>query len=218
MLVRYHIEITREAIGAEVSPRALDSILRANVRQDSLRYQFGHDHFHFDSNRFEASHAYIEQQRTLVRASLESGNAESAWCAFGRMIHAAQDFYAHSDYIPRWLSRFDGATPPPPADVEPVLPEILHSPGLRSGKLYYPFEVFAFIPSLRKFVLPILPADSHAHMNHDGPHTSASFDHVFHAAVKRTRLEFEQTTIHLPPNLLSLFTDSVKTDHREHAS
>lgn len=217
MLVRYHIEITREAIGAEVSPRALDVILRANARQDSLRYQFGHDHFHFDSNCFEASHAYIEEQRSLVRSNLEHNDAESAWRAFGRMIHAAQDFYAHSDYIPRWLSRFNGA-PPPPSEVDPILPEIFHSADLRSGKLYYPFEVLAFIPILWKFVLPILPPDSHAHMNHDGPHTSTCFSHVFHAAVKRTRLEFEQTTIHLSRDLRSLFTDSVKTDHQEHAS
>ena len=114
MLVPHHIEITRQAIGADVSPRALEVILRANLRQDGLRYQLGHDHFHFDNNQFEKSYAYIEEQRALVRASLERGDAQSAWQAFGRMIHTVQDFYAHSDYIPRWLSRFDGRRLPRP--------------------------------------------------------------------------------------------------------
>ena len=212
MLARYHIEITRQAIGAQVSPRALDAILRANLRQDSLHYQFGHNHFHFDSNCFEESYAYMEEQRALVRTDLERGDTESAWSAFGRMIHAAQDFYAHSDYIPRWLARFDDGMPPPPLEVDPVLPEIIGHPGLRSGKLYYPLEVIAFIPLLRKLVLPFLPRDSHAHMNFDGPNGTPLFDYVFHASVKRTRLEFEQTTAQLSPTHLSLFTD-ISTDN-----
>lgn len=201
MLVPHHIEITRQALGTDVSPCALEVIIRANVAQDSLRYQLGHDHFHFDNNQFDKSYAYMESQRALVRACLERGDAESAWRAFGRLIHAAQDFYAHSDYIPRWLARFDGGTPPPPPEVDPVLPEILRDPGLRSGKLYYPLEVLAFLPPLRKLVLPFLPPDSHAHMNLDGPNDKGLFDYVFHASVKRTRLEFEQTTAQLPPNL-----------------
>lgn len=78
MLVRHHIEITRQALGADVSSRALNVILRANTRQDGLRYQLGHDHFHFDSNQFAKSYAYIEAQRALVRASLKQGDAEPA--------------------------------------------------------------------------------------------------------------------------------------------
>jgi hypothetical protein len=138
---------------------------------------------------------------------LTRGAAQSAWQAFGRMIHPAQDFYAHTDYIPRWLSRFDGATPPAPEQVDPVFSEILRHPELRSGKLYYPLEVLSFIPPLRKFILPLLPKDSHAHMNHDGHETSAQFDYVFHAAVKRTRLEFEKTVATLSSELILLFVD-----------
>jgi hypothetical protein len=207
MLVPHHVEITRQAIAAEVSPRALATIVRANIAQDGLRYQVFHDHFHFDNNQFENSYAYIEEQRALVHAHLTRGAAQSAWQAFGRMIHPAQDFYAHTDYIPRWLSRFDGATPPAPEQVDPVFSEILRHPELRSGKLYYPLEVLSFIPPLRKFILPLLPKDSHAHMNHDGHETSAQFDYVFHAAVKRTRLEFEKTVATLSSELILLFVD-----------
>jgi hypothetical protein len=208
MLVRHHIDITRQAIGADVSPRALEFILRANLRQDGLRYQLGHNHFHFDNNQFKESYAYIEEQRALVRASLERGDAESAWQVFGRMIHTAQDFYSHSDYIPRWLSRFNGGTPPSPLEVDPVSSDILQHPGLRSGKLYYPFEALAFIPFLKKSILPLLPADSHAHMNLDDFDDKGFFDYVFHASVKRTRLEFEKTVAPLSSDLYLLFVES----------
>jgi hypothetical protein len=207
MIVPHHVEITRQAIAAEVSPRALAAIVRANIAQDGLRYQLFHDHFHFDNNQFEKSYAYIEEQRALVRDHLTRGADQSAWQAFGRMIHPTQDFYAHTDYIPRWLFRFDGTTPPAPEQVDPVFSEILHHPELRSGKLYYPLEVLSFIPPLRKFILPLLPKDSHAHMNHDGHENSAQFDYVFHAAVKRTRLEFEKTVATLSSELILLFVD-----------
>jgi len=207
MLIPHHVEITRQALAADVSPRALEAIVRANIAQDGLRYQLGHDHFHFDNNQFEKSYAYIEEQRALVRECLTRGDAPSAWQAFGRMIHPAQDFYAHTDYIPRWLSRFDGQTPPAPEEVDPVSSDILLHPDLHSGKLYYPLEVLSFIPPLRKFILPLLPKDSHAHMNHDGHENSPHFDHVFHAAVKRTRLEFEKTMTLLSSELWKQFVD-----------
>ncbi len=207
MLIRHHVEITRQALASEVGPRALEVIIRANVAQDSLRYQLFHDHFHFDNNQFEKSYAYIEEQRALIAPALGRGDAPSAWQAFGRMLHTVQDFYAHTDYIPRWLSRFEGQTPPAPEQVDPVSSEILGHPDLRSGKLYYPLEALAFIPFLRKFILPHLPADSHAHMNHDGHETSAHFDYVFHAAVKRTRVEFEKTAALFSSELREQFVD-----------
>jgi hypothetical protein len=207
MLVSHHIEITRQALAAQVGPRALEVIIRANIAQDGLHYQLFHDHFHFDNNQFNKSYAYIEEQRALVRPALARGDASSAWRAFGRMIHPVQDFYAHTDYIPRWLSRFNGQTPPPPEEVDPVSSEILSHPGLHSGKLYYPFEILAFITILKKAIIPLLPADSHAHMNHDGHETSAHFDYVFHAAVKRTRLEFEKTVYSLSSELRGRFVD-----------
>jgi hypothetical protein len=207
MKIPYHRDITARALESAFSPRALQVIVRANAGQDGLRYQLGHDHFHFDSNQFESSYAYMDEQRGHVCVSLTRGDADSAWRAFGRLIHAAQDFYAHSNYIPMWLARFNEATPPPPPEVDPVSPEILQSPDLRSGKLYYPFEALAFIPKLGKLFIPFLPRDSHAYMNHDGPNDSHQFDYVFHAAVKRTQHEFQKTIALLLPNLLSLFTD-----------
>lgn len=207
MLIRHHVEITRQALGVDVSPRALDAIIRANVGQDNLRYQLGHDHFHFDNNQIEKSLAYIEEQRALVRPALERGDAPSAWQAFGRMIHPAQDFYAHTDYIPRWLSRFEGGTPPAPEEVDPVSSEILSHPDLHSGKLYYPFEALTFLPLIGNFFVPLFPRDSHAHMRIDDHDGTGRFDYVFHAAVKRTRIEFEKTVEGLSTEMLTDFVD-----------
>lgn len=78
MKIPYHRDITTRALEKEVSPRALQVIVRANIGQDGLRYQFGHDHFHFDSNSFDAAYAYIEEQRIRITDSLARGHADPA--------------------------------------------------------------------------------------------------------------------------------------------
>ncbi|MEW5942040.1 MAG: hypothetical protein AB1750_20430 [Chloroflexota bacterium] len=208
MRAQYHRNITAQALQSQVGPRALQAIAKANLAQDGLRYQFGHDHFHFDSNQFDASYRYMDEQRARVANSLARRDLPSAWQSFGRLIHAAQDFYAHSNFIPLWLDSFNGSTPPPPPDVDPVSPTILHHPDLRSGKLYYPLEALTFLPRVGKLFVPLMPPDSHAHMNMDGPENNPRFDYAFHAALKRTRLEFEKITVLLSPESLTIFVDT----------
>jgi len=208
MLSKYHREITRRALASQLSTRALNIVVHANLRQDNLLFQFNHDHFHFDSNRFAESNAYIESQRALIRPALENNNSPRAWRALGRLTHAAQDFYAHSDYIPRWLALFNGKTPPPAPEVDALSINLIQSPDLRSGKLYYPLELLAYIRPLRKFILHYLPGDSHAHMNMDTPLNSPHFDYAFHAAIQRTENEFQKTIGLLPQNLRPAFRDS----------
>ncbi len=70
MLSRYHIEMMHLALGDIFSPRALEKIIKANLRQDRLRGQIGHDEYHFDHNAFDKSYAYIEEQRALTVSSL----------------------------------------------------------------------------------------------------------------------------------------------------
>ena len=207
MRPEYHREITADALASLFSPRAFRVILRANLGQDALQYQVGYDHFHFDNNQLESSYAYLEEQRALVKTCLERGETESAWHALGRLTHTAQDFYAHSNYIPLWLDHFNGGPRPAPGEVDPVSAEILNSSALHTGMIYYPLEVFAFFKPLRKYVLPHLPADSHAHMNHDGPDISPHFDYVLAASVKRTRVEFDQTAALLSADQLARFVD-----------
>jgi hypothetical protein len=212
MLTQYHIEIMLNSLGTRFSPRAMSAIIYANVNQDRLSGQFGHDEFHFDNNAFEKSYAYIEAQRALTISSLHKNDALSAWSAFGRMTHTLQDFYAHSNYITLWLARFDpstssGQTLPPSSEVDPVDLGLIQSPDLHSGKVYYPFELLYFIRKTRAFSLRWLPKDSHAWMNLDSPEQGFKFDYAMQAAIKRTLIEFEKTTSGFSQEMCKLFLD-----------
>ena len=192
MLIPYHRQILKEALQEKISTRALKAITKANARQDYLQGQIGHDEYHFDNNAFEESYAYIEENHAQIRTALKGGDVEEAWTAFGRLTHTAQDFYAHSNYIPLWLAQFDKASAPRPADVDHADQAILTSKSLRSGKLYYPLELLSFIPIIDKLVMPYIPKDSHAWMNIDSPKQGKKFEYTFAAAVKVTKDEFEK--------------------------
>jgi len=162
MLIQYHESITRKALAKRFTPHALKAILVANLKQDDLLTgQIGHDEYHYDNNAIVESDRYLEKQRMSTLSALQKDDLSTAWAAFGKLIHTAQDFYAHSNYVDLWLARFDvdGRTPPPPPEIVPLVDDLIHSPDLRSGKLYYPWEVLAFIPAVKRFVIPFLPKD-----------------------------------------------------------
>jgi hypothetical protein len=204
MLESFHVEITQLALDDVFSPRALERIIAANLYQDRLRGQIGHDEYHFDNNAFEKSYAYLEEQRALTISSLTSNDAPSAWSAFGRLTHAAQDFYAHSNYLDLWLSRQPSKGSP--SEVVAMDPDLIHSPALRSGKVYW-LEILTLIVPLKRLVMPLLPRDAHGWMNIDSPEQGPKFEYAFQAAVKRTKIEFEKTTKDLSGDLLALFID-----------
>ena len=207
MLTQYHIEIMLNALGERFSPRAMSAVIHANLNQDRLSGQFGHDEFHFDNNAFEKSYAYIEEQRALTVSALQKNDALSAWSAFGRMTHTLQDFYAHSNYITLWVARFEGQALPPSSEVDPVDLSLIQHPDLHSGKVYLPFEILYFKRSTREFSLRILPKDSHAWMNLDTPEQGFKFDYAMQAAIKRTVIEFEKTTSGFSQEMCKLFLD-----------
>jgi len=207
MLTRYHIEILSDALADCFSSRALSAISKANINQDRLSGLFGHDEFHFDNSAFEKSYAYIEEQRALIVSSLKANHAASAWAAFGRLTHTAHDFYAHSNYITLWLSHLNGKTPLVSSEVDPVDLTLLNSPDLRSSRLYYPLDVLYFIRPLRPYVLSRIPRDSHAWMNLDSPEQGFKFDYAMQAALKRTKIEFDKTTLGFSEEMCRLFLD-----------
>lgn len=206
MLVPIHEEMTREALRAHFSPRALEVILAANRKQDSLRGQIGHDEYHFDNNALDNGQRYINEQRGYVIASLLSPGVISAWIAFGRLTHTVQDFYAHTNYVSMWLDQH-GGTPPAPPEIDPVQKRLIESPKLHSGKVYLPMDALYFIPFLRKLSLALLPRDSHGRMNLDSPKQGFKFDYARAAAVKRTQHEFDILKKILTPEMFSRFTD-----------
>ena len=206
MLIPIHEEMTREALGEHFSPRALEIIIAANKKQDAPRNQIGHDEFHFDNNAIEKGLRYINEQRGFVLASLLSPGVLSAWIAFGRLTHTAQDFYSHTNYISLWLDQHPG-TPPTPPEVDPVQKSLIQSPSLHSGKIYFPLDVLYFVPFMRNIALQFLPADSHGKMNLDSPKQGPRFEYARAAAVKRTQYEFELLKKILTPEMFAKFTD-----------
>jgi hypothetical protein len=208
MLKPVHKEILYRALGDTFSPRALRAIIAANVRQDVLISQFGHDEFHFDNNAFDASRAYVDGQRALIRPALEQGEVLSAWQAFGRLTHTAQDFYAHTNYVDLWLVCQPNGLRPAPSEIDPLDDALVENPALRSGKFYYPLEAFSFVPGLRKLVMPLLPRDSHAWMNLDSAKRGPMFEYALHAAIKRTKYEFDLAARGLTKALNTIFTEN----------
>lgn len=185
----YHIEILKRALGERVSKKALAAITRANLNQDRPMGWL-HPEFHVDNSLFERAYAYMEQNR---QQAVHSPNIEEAWAAFGRLSHAAQDFYAHSNYVALWLEQFSAAQQPPAAEIDALTPAILKHPRLISGKVYWPVEALWAIPALQSLVKMLVPKDSHAWMNLDKPETGPLFPFAIEAAVKRTVVEFERT-------------------------
>ncbi len=168
MKIIYHRQITRQAVGSQVSQRALDAIIAANIGQDVLRYQVGHDHFHYDSNAFSSGDAYVESQRALIKPALTRSDPKAAWLAFGRLSHAVQDLYAHSNYAALWLARKNSAEDISPEQIDPLDMDILSSPDLHSGKPDI-FDLLQYLNLLPNRWLKLAPKDSHIILNIDGP-------------------------------------------------
>jgi len=207
MLKKYHIKICQRALESNFSPKALKTIIAANLRQDHIRYQIRHPHFHFDSNAFEASKRYIERQRQTVWDALQTKEKPVfAWEPFGRLTHTAQDFYAHTNYIQLWLDAHSNADVLPPTQIEALDPEIMQHPDLHSGNIYL-WDWLAFVPGFYSLALRLTPQDSHTHMNLDHPGRGPQFSFAFAAAVQRTVFEFEQIAGKLSTSEVAVFKD-----------
>lgn len=202
----YHRAITAQALGDLFSPRALQAIIAANLSLDTLIGQISHDEYHFDNNAFDASYAFVEARRAEVRPFLDAGNLAGAWRSFGKLTHVVQDFYAHTNYVTLWLEQARGNPNQVRPEIDPLDPGLLSNPRLRSGRLYFPWEVLAFVPLIKHIVIPLLPRDSHAWMNIDAPNRPG-YAYAESAAVRRTRHEFFQTVQEWPQNLVNIFTD-----------
>ncbi len=192
MLKEFHLQMMKQALQTRVAPGVLEAMVAANLGQDSLLGLVGHDEYHFDNNAFAAGYAYMETQRQIVLNVLgNAGEITAAWQAFGRLTHAAQDFYAHSNYITLWREQFAEDDLPAPSAVAALDEDLLQHPELRSGKVYFGEAVMYVMPFLTAFIFPRLPDDSHAKMNLDSPQRGAMFPYAIAAATQRTEQEFE---------------------------
>ena len=202
----YHIEISNEALKTRVSAHVLQVIISANLSQDNLEGQLRHPEFHFDNNGLAEGQAYLDGQRDLLVEAMKAGQNRPARLAFGRLTHAAQDFYAHSNYVSLWLRRQPSEPEPQPKDIDPLNPAVLSDPDLCSGHIYYPWEALSFIPFLAPLVRRLLPQDAHAWMNLDGPERGSQFAYARVAALRRTIYEFQLLSSLLSQEELDQFT------------
>jgi hypothetical protein len=185
----YHQQVLQRAVGGRVSQRALENMTAANLDQDSLRGLLRPE-YHFDNSLFEQSLAYMDSMRAKGAASERPA---VAWDAFGRLSHAAQDFYSHSNYVALWLERFPPGQWPPAILIDGLDGQLLGHPRLFTGHIYLPLEALCLFPFLRRFVRTFLPRDAHAWVNLDSPETGPMFAYSLEAAVQRTTAEFERT-------------------------
>lgn len=207
MKTKYHIQITEKALNDQFSSNALKLILEANIGQDNLIFQVGHDHYHYDNNSFQQADAYVEKLRYDCLDQIRQAKFIEAWGSFGRLTHTIQDFYAHSNYIEIMLKQLPTTDDLPIREPGGKLPN-----GTRSGKLYYPWELVTFIPGLPNQIVEFFPSDSHARMNKDAPER-IHFEEAFNLAVNATIQELGKITIQLSDNERLAFFD--RTDHNK---
>ncbi|KUK46008.1 MAG: hypothetical protein XD73_1117 [Anaerolinea thermophila] len=186
MKTKYHVEITQNVLQEYFSQENLKKIIKANIQQDRVKNQFGHDYIHFDGSAFSEGFTYIEDQKAILLKSVEDSDFQTAWAALGRILHSWQDFYSHSNYVQLWHQTTEN---PSPEEIDHNDPEIFNSPKLISGKNYGIIEFFAMVPGLSRLIKPLMPADSHAKMNLDSPKSGPYFEFAFIAAQKRTKQE-----------------------------
>lgn len=123
MKTAYHITMTQTVLSTRVSENALQTIVAANIAQDDWRGQVGHPEFHFDDSALAKGNDYIKKQRQIARTALPDGDVQTAREAFGRQLHSAQDFYAHSNYVHLWVLKYLSAEEYNTARVHPVHPQ-----------------------------------------------------------------------------------------------
>jgi len=185
MQTKYHRLITRSCFEDWFSETALLEIITANITQDRVSYQFGHDYIHFDGSAFKAGFQYIDEQFQVLYENIENANYREARAALGHISHSWQDFYSHSNYVLLWTKKNNALGP---KDIVPDDEGIMGLTDLISGKNYGLIEFFALLPALKRLILPLMPDDSHAKMNLDSPKSGRLFSYTYHAAVKRTQM------------------------------
>jgi len=184
MKSKYHIEITQKALRSHFSEEALEVIVKANIRQDRLKFQFGHNYIHFDGSAFKEGFEYIANLEKSILVNVSSNKILNARISLGCVLHSWQDFYSHSNYIQLWLANHDHK---PPVNIDWDDLSILAHCDLKSGKNYGVMEFIAMVPGLSKIIIPLMPEDSHARMNMDSPEVSPHFNFVYMAALLRSK-------------------------------
>jgi hypothetical protein len=192
MELLYHTLITCEAVGDVFDPVAMAQIVRANHRQDGILNQL-RGNLHVD-NRIDGGLAYIEAEHASLAelaARQKSGNLQRA--AFGRLVHTAQDFCAHTNYVRLWLASNGGLNETSPGDIDGLDADLMRHPELRTGSFVLWRDWVYHVPAVKRLARSLyVPSGSHEAMHLDSPARGPEFAYAFAAACQRTRHEYQR--------------------------
>lgn len=187
---KYHRHMLHEVLSAHFNQADLATITRANLHQDWPLGQL-HPEYHFDSSTFAEGETYISQQRQIVLDSLTAHNRDEALSALGQLLHARQDFYAHSNWVRLQVAQQGDLNTCTPEAIALCL-DPLAEDNLVSGTGNIPRYLLYRIPLLGSFTKRFyLPPDSHEAMNLDSPKQGVLFTYALSAATRHTQFEFE---------------------------
>ncbi len=191
MKAQYHRQMLQTVLGPLVSAADLAVITAANLRQDGLRGQLRPE-YHFDTSCFAAGEGYIAGQRQqIITAVTANGDRRAALAAFGRLLHARQDFYAHANWVALWVAECGGVTAVHPEDT-PLCLDPTAVPNLISGRASIPLYVLYRIPVLGPLARRLyFPPDTHEAMNLDHPGRGPLFAFAMAAATRHTQVELD---------------------------
>ena len=136
----YHESITKTALRGIFSEQAISKIIGSaiapvsgNLGQDNPgNYNFVSDpRHHFDNNEIREGTQYITDEYALISSigshGEKSPEEEILW-AFGRLLHATQDFWSHSNYVELWLEHMKSRPPSSGRTRIAPIPEFVYTP------------------------------------------------------------------------------------------
>jgi hypothetical protein len=110
-LPELHKEVAKEALGSRLRQERLEDINWALDEEDAFnpRLRLGGDAIHFNDCGFERAVRYLRKRYRDAVLHLHPGataeEAREAARTFGSILHSAQDFYSHSNWVEQGLTR-----------------------------------------------------------------------------------------------------------------
>jgi len=183
-----HVALTRQALAESgFDAAAAEAVVAGNLRTDDVEYST--PAAHFDDEAFSAGSERLRAREAAAVAALGDCDPAAAREELGRVLHAVQDFFAHTN----WVETHAESDPIDLLNMADPAQDLrcdakTHQGGLTSG--YWPDDQR---PSPRKCI--------HAELNKDTP------DRPFHEAARlRALAESKATVARLERAAASRFT------------
>jgi len=114
MKARFHIQMTRSALRG-LNSDCIQKVIDANLGQDAVVGGVFVPEYHFDDCCFREGLGYLSEQRKIIGRNCSERGCEgldAVLAALGRILHAIQDFYSHTNWVEKRNQIWDGKTIP----------------------------------------------------------------------------------------------------------